>query len=242
MGRGPRIKNDWANLPSWPDSIPQEYLFETSGLVSTMPQEGTLVKKRTSDNPLRLLGWKTRDYDTLIHDPWRPVPALGGHATFPAGPKNRAALDERTDILTYTTATFREHTIIAGDITVELYCTCDAPSFDICVVLSNVYPEGQVYGMTQGYQRITVPPSTADSVNDPFKVSVTLQSTCLGIKQGHALRLSISGACYPAYAMNSGTGALPGQGDLINAQVITIEIHASDQYPSKLILPVVNPD
>ena len=129
-----------------------------------------------------------------------------------------------------------------GDITVELYCKFDAPSFDICAVLLDVHADGQVYGMTQGYQQVTVPASPPKLVNAPFKVSVTFQSTCLGIKQGHKLRLSISGACYPAYAMNSGTGSLPGQGDLIDAQVITIEVYASEQYPSKVILPVVNPD
>ena len=241
MGRGAGIKNDWANLPSWPDSIPTEYLFRTSGLVPTMPQEGRLVRQRDAHDPLRFLGWETQEYDTLIHDPWRPVPALGGHATFLAGPKNRVALDERTDILTYNTDTFREHTIFAGDITVELYCKCNSPSFDICAVLSNVYPNGQVYGMTQGYKRVTVPLSTAESSSEPFKVSIMLQSTCLGIEQGHALRLSLSGACYPAYGMNPGTGSPPGQGNLIDAQVITIEIYASEQYPSKLILPIADP-
>lgn len=240
MGRGPLIKNDWATLPSWPESIPTEYFLETSGLVPTMPQEGHLHQRRGEHDPLRLLSWETQDYDTLIHDPWRPVPALGGHATFPAGPKNRTILDERTDILTYTINAFQEHTIVAGDITVELYCKCDSPSFDLCAVLSNVYPDGRVYSMTQGYQRVTIPPSTTESVNEPFKVCITLQSTCLGIQQGHALRLSISGACYPAYAVNPGTGILPGQSDVMDAQVITIEIHASEQYPSKIILPVVD--
>ncbi|NET49851.1 MAG: CocE/NonD family hydrolase [Merismopedia sp. SIO2A8] len=233
MGGGLPNKNDWVYLPtgSTPCNVSHYYL-RCSGLVSTLVEEGGLVLGTNADG----------FYDTLIHDPWRPVPALGGHATFPAGPKNRTVLDERTDILTYTIVTFRENTIVSGEVTVELYCKCDSPSFDLCAVLSDVYPEGQVYGMAQGYQRVIAPSLTAEAADKPFKVCIALQSTCLSIQKGHALRLSISGACYPAYAMNSGTGSLPGEGELIDAQVMTIEIHSSKQYPSKLILPVVDLD
>ena len=167
--------------------------------------------------------------DILVHDPWRPVPALGGHATFPGGSCDRSSLDYRSDVLTYTSAPLETGLHIVGNILVNIYCTVDAPSYDICAVLSTVHPDGRAINFTQGYIRV-------DSQDSTDLVSITLQATCMYIAPANSLRLSISAACFPAYPVNSGTDKLPQTTRLIDMQIITLAVHSGVDYPSQLSL------
>ncbi|MEB3295776.1 MAG: CocE/NonD family hydrolase [Synechococcales bacterium] len=155
--------------------------------------------------------------DAIVHDPWRPVPALGGHAAVPAGCFDRALIDSRSDVLTYTTAPFTAVQWLLGQVRVDVTCAADQPSFDLCAVLSEVYPDGSVYPLSQGYLCITQPPATGE-------VSLPLQPIAAQIPMGHALRLSLSAACFPAYPVNSGSGVPPRGARAIDAKIITITI------------------
>ena len=39
----------------------------------------------------------------IVHDPWRPVPAIGGHLSPSPGPADRGAIDRRNDVATFNT-------------------------------------------------------------------------------------------------------------------------------------------
>ncbi|RMF20791.1 MAG: CocE/NonD family hydrolase, partial [Cyanobacteria bacterium J083] len=181
---------------------PQYYYLHSNGLASIREDAGILVTE-----PKNI----PNQTDTIVHDPWRPVPALGGHANMPGGQWDRSSLDCRSDILTYTSAPLEEDLAIAGVITVQLYCYADTPTFDLSLVLSEVTPTQQVYNFTQGYARFTEnlsqfqPDSllfseAKSSLNLPL--TIPLQPICIRLKQGNCLRLSISGACFPAYSIN----------------------------------------
>jgi putative CocE/NonD family hydrolase len=168
--------------------------------------------------------------DILVHDPWRPVPALGGHASFPSGSFDRSSLDCRSDILTYTSEPLERELRIVGETIIEVYCTADTPSFDLCAVLSEVHPDGRVFNFTQGYIRVDTPQTP---------IRIPLQPTCMRISPGNCLRVSLSAACFPAYPVNSGKGKLPHQTRLIEAQIITLTISSSLEYPSQIQLSVL---
>jgi uncharacterized protein len=208
--------NQWRSLSNFPTTQTIVYL-EGSGLASIDPRDGKL---RTPNSELRT--------SPLVHDPWRPVPALGGHASYPCGMFDRSSIDDRTDVLTYTSDPLETDLHLAGEITLELYCTADAPSFDISAVVSEVKPNGAVFNFSQGYRRI-------DAQNRPY--TLTLQPTCICIPKGSALRLSLSGACFPAYPIHPGTDAYPGESRAIDTQIITISIHTGAPCPSRIILP-----
>jgi len=165
--------------------------------------------------------------DFIVHDPWRPVPALGGHAFFPSGSGDRSSLDCRADILTYTSDVLLADLSIVGVVTLELYCQCDQPSFDLCAVLSEVHPDGRVFNFTQGYIKV-------DKLQNP--VTIPLQATCIRLAKGNCWRLSLSGACFPAYAVNSGNGKPLTEASLIEQQVITIAVLSGADYPSSISL------
>ena len=169
--------------------------------------------------------------DTLVHDPWRPVPALGGHATYPGGSYDRSSLDCRSDILTYTSAPLAAQLHITGDVVVEIYCDTEAPSFDLCAVLSAVHPNGKVFNFTQGYIRVDTPTEL---------IKILLQPTCISIESNHRIRLSLSASCFPAYPVNAGTGKLPHETRLIDMQIITLNIKSGEDYPSQIKLSISN--
>jgi uncharacterized protein len=216
--------NQWHRFDRWPQPDGQMELFlQTTGLVSM------------GDGGLAQTPPTIAQSDCLVHDPWRPVPACGGHATAPAGQLNRAAIDDRSDVLTFTTERLPEALHILGEVTVQLQVSADQPSFDLSVVLSEVYPDGRVCAFTQGMLHcgLTQTPET-----EPLRTLI-LQPIAILIPKGQALRLSISAACFPAYATNSGTGTALSQTTALDHQVITLTLSTGPDGRSCLKLPLL---
>ena len=67
-------------------------------------------------------------------------------------------------------------------------------------------------------------------------LTVRLAATCATLMPGEALRLSIAGAAFPAYALNPGTGACPKTASTASALVTTLGVHHGAARPSRLIL------
>ncbi|MGB3515101.1 MAG: CocE/NonD family hydrolase [Elainellaceae cyanobacterium] len=221
--------NQWRSLSQVP-STAVPYTLVSRGLATIDPQDGRLVQGVVVQDAVG----GTATPDQIVHDPWRPVPTVGGHGAFPAGTGDRTAVDCRTDVATYTTAPLSHDLHLAGALRAVIYCTADAPSFDLCAVVSQVDAAGRVMSMSQGYQRTDdIPPGQRHAVE------VMLQPTCICIPAGHALRLSLSAACFPAYAVNPGTGDRPHDAQLMQAQIITLAIHSAATHVSQLWLPVV---
>lgn len=231
--------NQWREFDSFPNNQTTFYLA-SDGQASIREDSGILweYEEAINTSPRELLSTDlsetitefNHNVDILVHDPWRPIPAQGGHASYPVGSFERSALDCRSDIITYTSAPLESDLHLAGAIILEIYCTVENPSFDLGAVLSTVQPDGKVFNFTQGYICLT------SSNSDATLVQIPLQSTCMSIAAGNSLRLSLSAACFPAYPVNPGTGKLPHESKLIDHSIITIVIHSASDYPSKLIL------
>ncbi len=221
-------RNEWRLFDQFPDppiGAVQTLYLQTTGLTA-------MTEGRLSPELPRVV---VPQPDCWVHDPWRPVPALGGHAAVPAGPWERSALDNRSDILTYTTEPLTEALSIVGEITLTVACDADTPSWDLSAVLSDVHPNGKAYNFSQGYIRIMAANSA-----DPVQ-TIALQPTCIGLPKGHRLRLSLSAACFPAYTMNPGNGQKPELARTIAAQTITLSLHSCPKSYSKLqIITLVN--
>jgi hypothetical protein len=134
--------------------------------------------------------------------------------------------------LTYTTQPLAADLHLAGDVAVEIWCTVDTPSHDLCAVLSEVRPDGNAYNLTQGYVHV--------ESNQHAPLRLVLQPTCLKIAKGNALRLSVSAACFPAYPLNPGTGSPLGSDRLMDAQIVTLTVSSGGDRPSQVLLPVVS--
>ncbi|MEM6423603.1 MAG: CocE/NonD family hydrolase [Cyanobacteria bacterium P01_D01_bin.128] len=234
----------WQDFPRWPAGDALTYWLRSSGLATLQHSDGELVTApATRAEPQSDLP------DYIVHDPWRPAPALGGHSASPSGSFDRSAFDCRSDLATYTSEPLLMPLAIAGEVSAQIYCSADAPSFDLSVVLSEVYPNGRVYNLTQGYVRL--------QQSAVLPVNVPLQPTCFRVPPGNCIRLTIGAACFPAYDVNPGFVAdlpvpnlsapdLPGPPPAspapaiatktMDAKIITLAIYHSYHYPSQLKL------
>ncbi len=226
-------RNQWRSLNAWPSEIElansaKTYVLSSDGLANIRKDSGLLCEASNG----------TQQLDTLVHDPWNPCPALGGHSSIPAGAFDRTAVDARGDVLTYTSAPLTSELRVAGVPRVVGAIAASTPSYDLCAVLSRV-ASGKAYNLTQGYGRFQHP--------EDRHLSLPLHPTCFSLFPGESLRLSLSAACYPAFSVNPGTGAPTQESKSIDAQIITLTItlgsdpskQGLDDHITRLQLPVV---
>ncbi|MGB3138826.1 MAG: CocE/NonD family hydrolase, partial [Nodosilinea sp.] len=219
--------NQWQGRDRWPTDPGDSLYLASTGLAGMRWDDGILSSQVPSPEDAPWLE------DVIVHDPWRPVPSVGGHCGLPPGPFDRAAVDSRTDVLTYTTDCLPKQLTLVGTPTAVLYCRADAPSFDLSVVLSEVYSDGRVMNLTQSHCR-----ASCDVANpSPQKVTLALHPTACVLAAGHRLRLSVAAACFPAYALNSGTGARVGDCPQMDHRIITLAVAHGAQYLSCIQLP-----
>ena len=166
-------RDRWRTFAGWPESTQQRWHLTSSGLAAMHPGDGKLLRPNpsTSESAAAAIA-QPACLDTWVHDPWRPVPSRGGHAALPTGTVNRAAIDGRSDVVTYTSDPLEQALAVAGHIEVSLSCQSDRPSFDLSVILSEVRADGSVYNLVQGYQRFTHSPHTWQPCQ------LTLHPTC----------------------------------------------------------------
>ncbi|MEO1740194.1 MAG: CocE/NonD family hydrolase [Cyanobacteria bacterium J06629_9] len=205
--------NQWRALKRWPtQGKTQPYWLKSTGLAAMREDDGHLVSTElAAAGPI----------DTLVHDPWRPVPAIGGHTSLPSGSFDRSGLDGRSDVLTYTSGPLETEIAIAGEVVVNLQIQSDAPSYDICAVLSVFDLNQTAFNLTQGYGRFRQAPSD----REPAAIQLSLQPTCFCLQAGQALRLSLSAACFPAYTVNPGRSTpQPDRVPTLEQRIVTLTL------------------
>ncbi len=172
--------------------------------------------------------------DAVVHDPWRPVPTCGGRWGSPSGPVERGEIDQRGDVLTFTSAPLARSITIFGAVRAVLYVEADMPSFDLVCTASRVSAEGRVVGFAEGVRR-----ATGDKTITA--VDVDMFAVCITLAVGERLRLSVALASFPAYSVNPGIGD-PIQTPFMDAQVITLVIRHGGDHPSALIIDIADPN
>ena len=231
-------RNQWREFERWPSCLDMTdedracdvtYFAQSEGLTNIREDSGSLSEFSSS-------GSRT---DVLVHDPWNPAPSLGGHCSIPAGSFERTAVDSRGDVLTYTSAPLLREMRVLGVVTVSGAIASSALSHDVCAVLSRVQDE-KVYNLTQGYCRSYCQSyCQSDSQEVSARLQLSLHPTCFSLRKGECLRLSLSAACFPAYPVNSGTGAQPAEAKAIEAQIVTLAIAIGGVEGLQITLPIV---
>ncbi len=157
---------------------------------------------------------------TLVHDPWRPLPARGGHLGLPPGSVDRADLDSRSDVACFTTAPWRASMRLLGRPCLLLPVQADQPGFDLCVALS-LLPAGslEVRQLSTGFGRFL---GAAALGREQRRVE--LQPLAVVLDRGDRLRLSIGAAAWPAIAVNPGDGSMPWGDSGPTHRVISLEL------------------
>ncbi|WP_026813411.1 CocE/NonD family hydrolase [Arenibacter certesii] len=229
--------NEWKSADEWPpaDSKMVTYYLNSNGDANTVNGNGTLTRKRASnDNP-----------DAFIYDPMDPVSSLGGNVcctgnAVEGGAFDQQKLEERSDILVYTTDVLKEGTEVTGFIESTLYVSSDAKDTDFTIKLIDVYPDGTAYNLDETIQRVRYREGYDKEVfmeeGKVYKVDLTPMSTSNYFKKGHRIRIEISSSNFPRFARNLNTGG--NNYDESEGVIAKNKVHHSKKYPSQIRLPI----
>ncbi|MFT5985032.1 MAG: putative CocE/NonD family hydrolase, partial [Planctomycetota bacterium] len=143
--------NKWQAATQWPpaDANLTTYFLNSKGNANSLIGEGTLdTNKAKKDNP-----------DSFVYDPMNPVTSLGGNVcctgnAVEGGAFDQQEMEERADILVYTTDVLTEGMEISGFIETELYVSSNAKDTDFTIKLIDVYPDGTAYNLDETIQRV----------------------------------------------------------------------------------------
>ena len=178
---------------------------------------------------------------SYAYDPKNPVPNVGGQELgVPIGPKDQRRVENRPDVLLFTTDELKEPIEATGRISAKLFVSSDCPDTDFTVKLSDVYPDGRSMLVTDGILRARYHKSfETESFLEPgrvYELDVDLWSTSLAFNKGHRIRVAVSSSNSPRFEANPNTGK-PFRADK-ETRVAKNTLHLSAKHPSRIVLPV----
>ncbi len=211
----------WRSLPSWPPPSGQRslYLGEGGELIDQPPA-------RTRPDPPRF------DY---TYDPSDPTPSLGGPVLLSrVAVVDNAPLEQRADVLTFTSEPLPEAIEAIGEVSAQLWARAQPPHFDLFVRLCEVDREGISRNVCDGLRSVDEQPS-ADGVTP---VRVELWPIAHRFAAGSRIRVQVSSGAHPRYARNPGTGEDRARADPAAMRTVEVELLRDREHPSQLLLPV----
>jgi putative CocE/NonD family hydrolase len=227
--------NVWKTATSWPlpQTHPTTYYLSGPGGAD---HEGQLGDAPPAAEPP----------DVYTYDPRFPAPSLGGHSccgaqSGPQGPYDQTPVEQRSDVLVYTTAPLPHDTEVTGSTTVNLWAESSAPDTDFTAKLAVVKPDGEVVNLNNGILRTSFRDSLSNPTlvppNQPIAYRIQIWPTSYEYRAGDRIRLEISSSDYPQFAPNPNTGELFGQSAATVTATQTILHDAA--HPSSVTLPVI---
>ena len=201
---------------------------------------------------------------SFIHDPYHPVPTIGGAIASGApvmeaggfdqreGPDFFGArepwspLADRTDVLVFETDPLGSDVELTGQAVAELFVSSTALDTDVMIKIVDVYPvsadypEGYALNIAHGLLRMRFRDSfEVPEVMEPGKVYRVLiasfpMSNCFAV--GHRIRIEIAGSNFPHFDINPGTDwRVEGLAPIVAVN----SVHVGGDCASRILLPVV---
>jgi putative CocE/NonD family hydrolase len=208
--------NEWRSEPEWPLSHAVDTRF-------FLGDEGDLTPQ--GEVPASTLIYQ--------YDPADPVPTVGGPTVMPhppAGSFDQRVVEERPDVLVFTSDALTEDVEVTGRVTATVTAATDGPTTDWVVRLCDVHPDGRSYIIVDGITRVETIPGEAATVE------VDLWSTSMLFKKGHRIRVQVTSSCFPRWDRNLNTAEGARTGEM---RVATQTVHVGGRSPSFVTLPVV---
>jgi len=174
--------------------------------------------------------------DSFVYDPENPVITPGRDE-----PLDQRKVEEREDVLVYSTPVLKENVEATGPVEVVLYASSSSVNTDFTAKLADVFPDGRAIRLCEGIIRASFrDPGDPPSFIQPGKVyeyRIKLGATSNLFKVGHQIRVEISSSNFPRYDRNLNTGVFPALDT--TCVKATQKIFHKKGYPSCIILPVI---
>ena len=210
----------WRDLPDWPPAgtLPTTLHLQPGGGLTTARPDGD--------------GEPT----VFTYDPAHPTPSVGGRlmSMRTGGGQDNSALEQRADVLTFTTDPLDTAVDIAGIPMVQLHVRSDNRHFDIFARLCDVSPDGRCENLTDQIFRSSPADVTPGEIG---YIELPLTDVSHVFRLGHRIRVQLSGGAHPRYSRNLGTDADAVHGTRMAP--VTHRIEHSESYASAIVLPVL---
>ena len=231
--------NKWQSSDTWPPvgAQPMTYYLSSNGKANTLNGDGVLsLTPPATDSP-----------DKFDYDPMNTVPSFGGNVcctgnAVQGGSFDQRKMEERQDILVYSTEPLKEGVEVSGPIEVTLYVSSDVKDTDFTVKLVDVLPDGRAYNLDETIQRMRYrngydKPQVWMESGKVYKVKLQAMTTSNFFQAGHRIRIEVSSSNFPRFDRNMNTGGK--NYDETKGVIANNAVHHSRQYPSEIKLSVV---
>ena len=245
LEKTPRVRyftmglNKWQASDTWPPkgAQPLTFFLSSGGKANSLNGDGVLVGNApASDAP-----------DKFDYDPMNPVASYGGNVcctgnAVQGGSFDQRKMEERNDILVYSTEPLKEGLELSGAIEVTLFVSSSVKDTDFTVKLIDVYPDGRAYNLDETIQRLRYrngydKPLAWMRPDEVYKFSFSPLNTSNFFEAGHRIRIEISSSNFPRFDRNMNTGG--NNYDETTGIVAHNVVHHSKQYPSSVTITVV---
>ncbi len=232
-------RNEWRSSDCWP---PQGMRFTPlylhgDGKANSRLGDGRLdFAKPEGEQPS----------DSFVYDPGDPVPSHGGPVctTGDAGMEgsfDQQAIEERDDILVYSTEPLTEGVEVSGPLRAVLYISSSAVDTDFTAKLIDVHPSGKAYNIQEGILRVRYREGFDRKVmmepGKVYRIEVDLHATSNWFAPGHRIRLEVSSSNFPRHDRNMNTGGR--NFDETEYLKATNRVFHDGEHASHLLLPIV---
>jgi len=227
-------ENVWRDENEWPIARTQwtKYFLHSNGQANTLSGNGTLSSAGPASEPT----------DSYSYDPANPVKFI----TDPSfaqigGPDDYREVEQRADVLVYTSDALTEDMEVCGPLRVHLSAASSARDTDFMAKLIDVWPNGFAQRLNDGMVRARFREGMdKPSLIEPGRVysyDLDLWNTCQLYQKGHRIRVEVSSSAFPKYDRNLNTGEALGQ--TTRMAVAQQKIYHDREHPSYVILPIV---
>jgi uncharacterized protein len=159
---------------------------------------------------------------------------------YPPGSVDVSDVQQRPDVLTYTTEPLEQDLDITGPLRMVLYASSSAVDTDFHARLTDVFPDGraiqlQAGGLRTRYRDLDGEPGLMEP-GRVYRLEIDMWATANRFKAGHRLRVDISSADFPHFDRNANRGGEAGDPILARQKIF----HDPD-FPSHLQVHVLRP-
>jgi predicted acyl esterase len=225
----------WLSGQRWPpEQAGMTWYLAAGGSTGQSLNDGALVPRVPSE----------RGADRFDHDPFDPVPSIGGHGgvgwQWPAGPLDQRPAERRS--LTYTSGPLPEDLVVVGEPVVRFHASSTAVDTDWVATLSEVDDDGYSAILRQNALRAAYRDGErrwrALIPGQPHEYRLALDAIAHRFAAGNRVRLRLCSSSFPAYLPNHGTDApLALSTSAVNAENVVLYGGA---YTSSVELPVLS--
>ena len=234
-------ENRWRLENEWPlaRTAFTDFYFHSDGSANTLNGDGVLSREEPSAGSRP---------DHYIYDPLNPVPNMGGglccnEAKTNGGQYDQRSVEARSDVLCYTSAPLEQPVEVTGPVTVTLYASSSAVDTDFTAKLVDVCPCGCVVNLTDGIIRARYRNGTGQqelmTPGEVYTFEIDCWATSHLFGAGHQIRVEISSSNFPRFDRNPNTGGVIATTKREECIVAHQTIHHSQEYPSRIRLPIV---